>query len=95
MTPEGADCHRGARIVTGGRVLPPGGTDCHRGARIATGGPNKLAEYKAAAVEATVASSHCGRNRTLAVDLAVSGPLAGLKRSLGGLKCCEAGLRPL
>ena len=42
-----------------------------------------------------MAYSHCGRNRTLAVDLACSGPLAGLKRSLGGRKCCDAGLRPL
>ena len=55
----------------------------------------KLSEYEAAAAEATVASSHCGRNRTLAVDLAGSGPLAGLKRPLGGLNCGDAGLRPL
>ena len=75
--------------------MPPGGADCHRGARFATGGPNKLAEYKAAAAEATVASSHCGRNRMLAVDLAASHPLGGLKCSLGDLKCCDAGLRPL
>ncbi len=54
----------------------------------------KLSEYEAAAVEATVASSHCRRSRTLAVGLAVSGPLAGLKRPLGGLKCCDAGRRP-
>ncbi len=44
---------------------------------------------------ATVASSHCGRNRTLASDLAGNGPLAGLKRPLGGLKCCDADRRPL
>ena len=36
-----------------------------------------------------------GRNRTLAVDLAGSGPLAGLKRPLGGLKCGDAGLRQM
>ena len=55
-------------------------------------GTKKLAEFEAAAAEATVASSHCGRNRTLPVDLAGSGPLAGLKRPLGGLKPPLGGL---
>jgi hypothetical protein len=32
---------------------------------------------------------------TLAVHLVGNGPLAGLKCSLGGRKCCDAGLRPL
>ena len=58
-------------------------------------GSKKLADLEAAAAEATVASSHCGRNRTLAVYLAGSGPLAGLKHPLGGLMWCNAGLRPL
>jgi hypothetical protein len=31
----------------------------------------------------------------LAVDLAASHPLGDLKGSLGGLKWCDAGLRPL
>ena len=53
----------------------------------------KLAECEAAAAVATVASSHCGRNRTLPVDLAGSGPLAGLKRPLGGLKPPLGGLK--
>ncbi len=34
----------------------------------------------------TVAPSHCGRNRTLPVDLAGIWPLAGPKRPLGALK---------
>ena len=75
--------------------MPPGDADCHRGARFATGGPKQLAEHEVDPAEATVASSHCGRNRTLAVDLACSGPLAGLKCSLDGRKGCDAGLRPL
>ena len=58
-------------------------------------GKIKLAEYKAAPAEATVASSHCGRNRMLAADLAARHPLGDLKCSLGDLKCCDAGLRPL
>jgi hypothetical protein len=55
----------------------------------------KRMEHEADPAGATAASSRCGRNRTLAVHLACSGPLAGLKRSLGGRKWCDAGLRPL
>ncbi len=56
-------------------------------------GLKKRSEYEAAAAETTVASSHCGRSRTLPVDLADRGPLAGLKCPLGGLKSPFGGLK--
>ena len=47
----------------------------------------------ASSEEPTVASSHCGRNRTLPVDVAGGCALTGLQRPLGGLKCLLGGLK--
>ena len=67
----------------------PPGSRCSRSsvAHVGRGyGPVARASCTADAGCPTVAPSHCGRNRTLPVDLAGICPLAGLKRPLGGLK---------
>ena len=48
---------------------------------------DRQGEGAAHAAEPTEASSHCGRNRTLPIDLAGDWPLGGPKCPLGGPKC--------